>query len=85
MTRWREAREFANLLELADVVDIQTDAENYTCNWEQDAITGQDFDQNTHELAQALLNKKVPVAWNDLIREVERIRNRKNLPPFSAS
>ena len=29
-TRWREAKEFANLLDLADVVDIQTAAEGYT-------------------------------------------------------
>ena len=27
----------------------------------------------------------MPVVWNDLIREVERIRRRKNLSPFSAS
>ena len=29
VTRWREAKEFANLLELADAVYIQTAAENY--------------------------------------------------------
>ena len=83
--RWKEANEFAKLLEMADVVDIQTAAENYTGKWELDAMTGEYLDQNTHELAQALLNRQVPVAWNDLIREVERMRKRKNLSPLSAS
>ena len=85
VTRWREAREFVNLLELADAVDIQTAAENYTGKWEQDKVTGDYFDPNTQALAQALINRQVPVVWNDLIREVERIRKRKNLSPFSAS
>ena len=30
VAKWREAKEFANLLQLADAVDIQTAAENYT-------------------------------------------------------
>ena len=85
MTRWREAREFVNLLELADAVDIQTAAENYTGKWEQDKVTGDYVDPNTQALAQALINRQVPVVWNDLICEVERIRKRKNLSPFSAS
>ena len=41
--------------------------------------------RNTEALAQALLKREVPATWNDLIREVERIRIRKNLSPFSAS
>ena len=85
VSRWREAKEFVKLLEMADLVDIQTAAENYTGKWEQDAITGEYLDKNTEELAQALLNRQVPVVWNDLIREVERIRKRKNLSPLSAS
>ena len=85
VTRWRETREFVNLLELADAVDIQTAAENYTGKWEQDDVTGDYLDPNTQALAQALINRQVPVVWNDLIREVERIRKRKNLSPLSAS
>ena len=84
-TRWREAKEFARLLEMADVVDIQTAAEQYTGKWDQDVVTGKYLDKNTQELAQALSKRQVPVVWNDLIREVERIRKRKNLSPFSAS
>ena len=71
------------MLELADAVDIQTAAENYTGKWEQDKVTGDYVDPNTQALAQALINRQVPVVWNDLIREVERIRKRKNLSPFS--
>ena len=84
-TRWREASEFANLLELADVVDIQTAAEQYTGKPYQDEVTGDYLDPNTQALAQALFKRQVPVIWNDLIREVERIRKRKNLSPLSAS
>ena len=84
-TRWREAKEFAKLLEMADVVDIQTAAEQYTGKWDQDVVTGKYLDKNTQELAQALSKRQVPVVWNDLIREVERIRKRKNLSPLSAS
>ena len=82
VTRWRDAKEFAYLLDLADVVDIQTAAEGYTGKQEQDEATGDYLDKNTQALAQALLNERqVPVVWNDLIREVERIRRaRKNLP-----
>ena len=43
------------------------------------------MDKNTHALAQALYERQVPVVWNDLIREVERIRKRKNQSPLSAS
>ena len=60
MSRWREAKEFAKLPEMADLVDTQTAAENYTGKWEQDAVTGEYLDKNTHELAQALLNRQVP-------------------------
>ena len=56
-SRWREAKEFAKLLEVADLVDIQTPVENYTGKWDQDAVTGEYLDKNTHELAQALLNR----------------------------
>ena len=45
-TRWREAQEFANLLELADVVDIQTAAEQYTGKPYQDEVTGEYLDPN---------------------------------------
>ena len=50
-TRWRDAREFVNLLELADAVDIQTAAENYTGKCEQDEVTGDYLDPNTQALA----------------------------------
>jgi len=36
------------------------------------------LDKNTHALAQALYERHVPVVWNDLIREVERIRRSKD-------
>ena len=39
-TRWREAKEFAHLLDLADVVDIPTAAEGYTGQQERDEATG---------------------------------------------
>ena len=84
-TRWREASEFASLLEFSDVVDIQTAAEQYTGKPYQDEVTGDYLDPNTQALAQALFQRQVPVIWNDLIREVERIRKRKNLSPLSAS
>jgi integrase len=84
-TRWREASEFASLLEFSDVVDIHTAAEEYTGKPYQDEVTGDYFDPNTQALAQALFQRQVPVIWNDLIREVERIRKRKNLSPLSAS
>ena len=41
--------------------------------------------QDPHALAQALTERQVPVVWNDLIRELERIRRRKNQLPLSAS
>ena len=84
-TRWRDAEEFSRLLELADVLDPQTAAEQYTGKRAQDDVSGAFQDKNTEDLAQALLKREVPVTWNDLIREVERIRRRKNLSPFSAS
>ena len=84
-TRWREAKEFAHLLDLADVVDIPTAAEGYTGQQERDEATGDYLDKNTHALAQALYARQLPVVWNDLIREVERIRRRKNKSPLSAS
>ena len=84
-TRWREAKEFAHLLDLADVVDIPTAAEGYTGQQERDEATGDYLDKNTQALAQALYERHVPVVWNDLIREVERIRRRKNQSPLSAS
>ena len=84
-TRWRDASEFANLLDLADVVDIPTAAEGYTGQQERDEATGDYLDKNTHALAQALYERQVPVVWNDLIREVERIRKRKNQSPLSSS
>ena len=39
-TRWREAKEFAHLLDLADVVDIPAAAEGYTGQQERDEATG---------------------------------------------
>ena len=74
-TRWREASEFASLLEFSDVVDIHTAAEQYTGKPYQDELTGDYLDPNTQALAQALFQRQVPVIWNDLIREVEHIRN----------
>ena len=84
-TRWREPKQFAHLLDLADVVDIPTAAEGYTGQQERDEATGNYLDKNTHALVQALYERQVPVVWTDLIREVERIRRRKNQPPLSAS
>ena len=83
-TRWREAKEFAHLLDLADVVDIPTAAEGYTGQQERDEATGDYLDKNTQALAQALYERQVPVVWNDLIREVERIRRRKKVAPVSS-
>ena len=80
-TRWREAEEFAHLLELADVVDISTAAETYTGQKERDEVTGDYLNKNTHALAQALYETRVPIVLNDLILEVERIRRRKNQSP----
>ena len=45
-TRWREAKEFAHLLDLADVVDIPTAAEGYTGKQERDEATGDYLDKN---------------------------------------
>ena len=73
-TRWRDAEEFSSLLELSDVLDPQTAAEQYTGKWAQDEVSGAFLDENTEALAQALLKREVPATWNDLIREVERIR-----------
>ena len=84
-TRWRDAEEFSSLLELFEVLDPQTAAEQYTGKRAQDDVAGAFLDKNTEALAQALLKREVPATWNDLIREVERIRRRKNLSPFSAS
>ena len=38
--RWRDSKQFAHLLELADVVDIPTGAEGYTGQQERDEATG---------------------------------------------
>jgi hypothetical protein len=84
-TRWREAKEFAHLLALADELDVMTAAEEYTGKRSQDEVTGEYLDKNTNALAHALVKRQVPVIWNDLIREVERIRERKNLSSLSAS
>ena len=84
-TRWRDAEEFSRLLELSEVLDPQTAAEQYTGKRGQDDVSGAFLDKNTEALAQALLKREVPATWNDLIREVERIRTRKNLSPLSAS
>ena len=85
VTRWRDAKEFVTLLELADAVDIPTAAENTRASGSKTRSTGDYLDKNTQALAQALYKRQVPVVWNDLIREVERIRKRKNLSPLSAS
>ena len=45
-TQWRESSEFANLLDLADVVDIPTAAEGYTGQQERDEATGDYLDKN---------------------------------------
>ena len=49
-TRWREAKEFAHLLDLADVVDIPTAAEGYTGQQERDEATGDYLDENPMHL-----------------------------------
>ena len=72
-TQWRESSEFANLLDLADVVDIPTAAEGYTGQQERDEATGDYLDKNTQALAQSLSERQVAVVWNDLIRGLERI------------
>ena len=84
-TRWRDAKEFSRLLELSEALDPETTAEQYTGKRAQDDVSGAFLDENTDALAQALFKREVPATWNDLIREVERIRTRKNLSPFSAS
>ena len=84
-TRWRDAKEFSRLLELSEALDPESTAEQYTGKRAQDDVSGAFLDENTEALAQALFKREVPATWNDLIREVERIRTRKNLSPFSAS
>ena len=69
---------------LADVVDIPTAAEGYTGKHERDEAT-EDYLDKTHALAQALYEMQVPVVWNELIREVERIHRRKNQSPLSVN
>ena len=49
-TRWREAKECAHLLDLADVVDIPTAAEGYTGQQERDEATGDYLDKNPMHL-----------------------------------
>ena len=41
--------------------------------------------EESNALAHALYEGQVPVVWNDLISEVERIHRRKNQSPLSAS
>ena len=45
-TRWREAKEFAHLLDLVEVVDIPTAAEGCTGKQERDEATGDYLDKN---------------------------------------
>ena len=40
VTRWRDSKQFAHLLDLADVVDISTAAEGYTGQQQRDEATG---------------------------------------------
>ena len=49
-TRWRDAKEFAHLLDLTDVVDIPTAAEGYTGQQERDEATGDYLDKNPMHL-----------------------------------
>ena len=49
-TRWREAKEFAHLLDLADVVDIPTAAEGYTGQQERDEATEDYLDKSPMHL-----------------------------------
>ena len=60
-TRWREAKEFAHLLDLADVVDIPTGAEGYTGQQERDEATRDYLDKKTQSLAQALYESALRV------------------------
>ena len=46
---------------------------------------GQFLDKNTQAFAEALYKRQAPITWNDLIREVERIRQWKKLKPLSSS
>ena len=48
---------------------------------EREEATGNYLNKNTHALAQALYETRVPIVLNDLILEVERIRRRKNQSP----
>ena len=57
-TRWRDAEEFSSLLELSDVLDPQTTAEQYTGKRAQDDGSGAFLDKNTEALAQALLKRR---------------------------
>ena len=57
-TQWRESSEFANLLDLADVVDIPTAAEGYTGQQERDEATGDYLDKNTQAFAQGALREE---------------------------
>ena len=54
VTRWRDAKEFSSLLELADALDPQTAAEQYTGQRALDEASGEFLDPNTEALAQAL-------------------------------
>ena len=49
-TSCSEAKEFAHLLDLADVVDIPTAAEGYTGQQERDEATGDYLDKNPMHL-----------------------------------
>ena len=44
-TRWRDADEFSSLLELSDVLDPQTTAEQYTGKRAQDDVSGAFLDK----------------------------------------
>ena len=50
VTRWRDSKQFAHLLDLADVVDIPTAAEGYTGQQERDEATGDYLDKNPKHL-----------------------------------
>ena len=65
VTRWRDAKEFARLLDLADVVDIPTAAEGYTGQQERDEATRDYLDKKTQSLAQALYESALRVLRGD--------------------
>ena len=60
-TRWRDVKDFGGRLELAEILDPQTAAQQYTGKRAQDDMSGAFLDKNTEALSKALFKKEVPV------------------------